>query len=374
MQCRLIGLSLLLTPVALSAQVLALTTGGGVGWVEQSATGTVGTLGFDAGGRLGPVQLDLRGTTISYQDLGTSSRGAVRARWHFARDGWRATIGPGFELGNAIRADWTEAWSGGGSVGRSLGPISLDIHVAEGLSRPRGQHVSFGRRGATLGLRVGPVNLVGSLNNTILRDSTLHDDVFFDGSGTDGDLFRRRVRSVTDLALDMQIQLPTFVLLGTIGSRRGDDIPTQPWWRIHALIPLTAVASIDVGTNHEPADLVLGVPGSHQTTLGLRVALPDPARRIRREPRATIERLDSRHVRIVLTLPGASQARVMGEFTGWRPVLLEPIGGGRYAASVIAAPGTYRLNVSLDDGPWVAPPGMPRVEDGFGGLVGLIEL
>ena len=87
-----------------------------------------------------------------------------------------------------------------------------------------------------------------------------------------------------------------------------------------------------------------------------------------------IEREDARHVRVVLSLPGGSRARLMGEMTGWRPVDLEPIGGGRFVGSFLAVPGTYRINVALDDGPWVAPPGMPRIEDGFGGMVGLLEL
>lgn len=365
----------LLAPLPLAAQVAALTTGGGLGQVGQSTTGTIGTLGFDAAGRVGPLALDLTSATVSYQDLGTSSRATAMARWSFQRSGWRAAIGPAFEFGNAIRTDWTDAWSGTGSVSRSLGPVDLEIAVGEGVTHPRGQRVSFGRRGAHLGLQLGPVTLGGRFDNTVLRDSTLRDDVYLGGTGTSGDeLFRDRVRSVSDVALVLQLDLPTVLLAGTLGRRRGDDIPTQTWWRIRAVIPLTAIASIEVGTNRNPADVVLGLPGGRQTTLGLRVALPDQVFRPRPTVRAVVERQDARHVRVILTLPGASRVRLMGEFTGWRPIELEPLGGGKYAATFFAPNGTYRINVALDDGPWVAPPGMPRVEDGFGGLVGLLEL
>ena len=36
--------------------------------------------------------------------------------------------------------------------------------------------------------------------------------------------------------------------------------------------------------------------------------------------------------------------------------------------------GTYRINVSVDQGPWIAPPGIPDMHDDFGGMVGLLEL
>jgi hypothetical protein len=39
-----------------------------------------------------------------------------------------------------------------------------------------------------------------------------------------------------------------------------------------------------------------------------------------------------------------------------------------------ARAGTYRLNVRVDGGEWVAPPGLLDVEDEFGGRVGLLVL
>jgi len=368
--------AVVVAPGTLAAQVAALTTGGGLGQVDQSATGAIGTIAFDARGQLGPVLLDATSSTISYQDLGTRNQAVVGARWTFARDGWRAGIGPRFETGNAIRTGWSEAWSGTGSVHRTIGPFELAVELGEGVTHPRDQRVSFGRRGVSAGVSTGAVTVRGTFDVTVMRDSTLRDDVFFDGStNTDLDtVFRDRVRSISDLAVMLVVTLPAFEFSGTVGRRSGDNITTQAWWRLRALVPLTEVASIEVGANRNPANVVLGLPGGRETTLGLRVALPDRARQPRAIQRAVVERQDARHVRIILTLPGVSRVRLMGEFTGWRPVDLEPLGGGKYAASFFAVGGTYRLNVALDDGPWVAPPGMPRVDDGFGGLVGLLEL
>ena len=47
---------------------------------------------------------------------------------------------------------------------------------------------------------------------------------------------------------------------------------------------------------------------------------------------------------------------------------------GRWEAWLDATPGLYRVNLRLDDGPWLAPPGMPSVDDDFGGRVGLLAL
>lgn len=371
-------LAVALCPGVIGAQAAALTTGGGVGQFDQSATGALGTIGLDAGGRLGPVALSLASSTITYQDIGTTNRIGADLLLDFARQGWRAGIGPRFELGNTVRGSWTNAWSGVGMVGRTLGPFDLQVEAGEGITHPMAQRVSFGRRGAELGVAIGPVHLRGSLGVTVLRDSTLRDNVFFNGTvpaGTDIDtLFRDRTRRIDDLAITMAVQLPTMQITGTVGRRSGDAIATQGWWRLRALVPLTAVASVEIGANRNPADVVLGIPGGRETTLGLRVALPDPATRTRTVARVVVEREDARHVRVVLSLPGGSRARLMGEMTGWRPVDLEPIGGGRFVGSFLAVPGTYRINVALDDGPWVAPPGMPRIEDGFGGMVGLLEL
>lgn len=374
---RLVGCALLLSlPAALTAQVAALTTGGGIGQFDQSTFGPIGTIDVDARGRLGPLLMSANTSTVSYRDLGTTNRASARAQWAFMRDGWSASIGPQFETGNGIRSEWNEAWSGGGEVSRNLGPVVLAVSLDEGVARHLDQRVSFGLRGLAAAVSIGALSVRGSLDVTMLRDSTLRDNVYYDGSDHTGaaTVFRDRVRTIRDMALVVALRTASLELSGTLGRRSGDDIPSQAWWSATALVPLTEVASIEVGSSRNPANVVLGLPGARETTLGLRVAWPDRARTPRTAPRALIERQDAEHVRVILTLPGAARVRLMGDFTGWRPVELEPIGGSRYAASFFARGGTYRINIALDDGPWIAPPGMPRVDDGFGGLVGLLEL
>jgi hypothetical protein len=227
------------------------------------------------------------------------------------------------------------------------------------------------------GIDFGPVQLHGSYDLVIVRDSVLRDDVFFDPAQPvpDGDSpFRRRVRHVEDAAMRLAVAFPALDVQATVGRRSGDDITSQTWWRLEAALPVASAASVVFTTARHPADAVLGLRGSSELTLGLRLALPDATSRAAAPLRVDVVRETDELVRVVFMLPGGDRARVMGEMTAWQPVELEPVGRGRFVGWFLSREGTYRVNVSLDGGPWIAPPGMPRVEDGFGGLVGLLEL
>lgn len=363
----------LLLPAVADAQQASFTTSGGVARLDQSTAGAVGALAATAGGRIGPLGLALAGNTINYQSLGTANRATAALRFTESGGGWRVAAGPTLDIGSGVGEPWNHAWSGQVAVARTLGLLELQVRAAEGVTLPNDQRVSFGRRAARAGMALGPVTVFAGFDLTIVRDSTLRDDVFFDP--TDESLYRPRVREVQDATLMLAVDLPALDLNAVVGRRSGDDIATQSWWRLEAALPIAQAAAVTFTTSRDPADVVLGLRGGRATTLGLRLALPEgDGRDAGFPPRVQVEREAPDLVRVVFTLPGGSRARLMGEVTGWRAVELEPLGGGRFAGWFRAGGGTYRVNVALDDGPWIAPPGMPRVEDGFGGLVGLLEL
>lgn len=367
-----------LCPVLITAQQASFTTGGGVARVDQFSAGPVGTVAADAATRLGPIAFALAGATIDHRNLGTASQVRGDVRLSQAANGWRVAAGPLLEMGSGVREDWSEAWSGAVTVGRRLGPLDLQVDLAEGIAHPQHQQVSFGRRGGRAVLSIGPLSVGSQVDVTIVRDSVLRDDVFFDPgtpeTGTDSP-FRRRVRQVVDAAAILAADFETVALHAVAGRRSGDDIATQLWWRVEATLPVAEAASVVLTAARVPADVVLGLRGSRVTTLGLKVALPDGSRPEMAIPeRVEVTRESAEMVRVVFVLPGGSRARLMGEMTGWQPVELQSLGRGRFEAWFLVGSGTYRVNVALDNGPWIAPPGMPRVEDGFGGLVGLLDL
>ena len=64
----------------------------------------------------------------------------------------------------------------------------------------------------------------------------------------------------------------------------------------------------------------------------------------------------------------------MGDFSDWSPLMLLRRGRDLWELSVPLSPGMHQINVRVDRGPWMAPPGMPTMRDSFGGEVGLISV
>ncbi len=62
----------------------------------------------------------------------------------------------------------------------------------------------------------------------------------------------------------------------------------------------------------------------------------------------------------------------MGDFTEWKAQPLIALGGGRWAHAVALSRGLHYLNVRFDGGAWMVPSGAVAVDDGFGGVVGLV--
>lgn len=72
-----------------------------------------------------------------------------------------------------------------------------------------------------------------------------------------------------------------------------------------------------------------------------------------------------RVVEISIRRPGASQVRVLGDFTRWEPVPMER-SDGTWTVRLRLRPGTYHFGFRVDGG-WVVPEGVPgRVEDEWG--------
>jgi hypothetical protein len=372
------ALALVLAPT-LGAQRAALTTGGGIARLDQLSNQPISTVGLAAGADFGPLVFDATGSTVSYRELGYANRVNSSFWLKGGERGWNVAGGPVLDMGSTVGEPWTTAWSGAVRIRRTLGFAILEVNAAEGLTHPYDQRVSFGRRGAAADLKLGAFTLRTSYDLTIMRDSTLRDDVFFDpgtGGTNNAGIFRDRVRQVHDAAMTIGVTVRDTRLAATLGQRSGDDIATQTFWRVDADFAVAQAASIVFSTSRNPADVVLGLRGGRSTTLGFRIAIPDqksggavlfdiPVEVVRQTPDL---------VRVVLTLPSGSRALLMGEITNWQPVELMSLGKGRFEGWFKIPPGTYRINVAIDEGPWIAPPGMPRVEDGFGGIVGLLDL
>jgi hypothetical protein len=84
----------------------------------------------------------------------------------------------------------------------------------------------------------------------------------------------------------------------------------------------------------------------------------------------------SGHRRLIrVRAPGARTVELMGDFTGWMPVILERSerGSAEWALLRSIPPGIYRLNLRVDGGAWGVPPGITALNDDFG-PVGILKI
>jgi hypothetical protein len=142
------------------------------------------------------------------------------------------------------------------------------------------------------------------------------------------------------------------------------------------LLWLSPSRAITVSVARQPADFVHGADAARSVSVGLHFGdRPRPAGLRRR----TMPAGPTLHVlagaagtqRIVVLAPGASTVEVMADFTGWEPVALGLHDDG-FALELPIAPGTHRVAIRVNGGPWMAPSNMPAIDDDFGGRVGLV--
>jgi hypothetical protein len=119
-----------------------------------------------------------------------------------------------------------------------------------------------------------------------------------------------------------------------------------------------------------PTDIVRGLPSAQRFGVGARLS---PALFRKQRPTAvpaTVMHPAAR--RGTLALGEARVAEIRGDFTDWLPVQLIAGRDGVWLLPEGIAPGIHTFSVRIDGGAWHAPPGLPMMEDGFGGVVGVL--
>ena len=187
----------------------------------------------------------------------------------------------------------------------------------------------------------------------------------------------------TDAQLSASLNLPVIELTATGGSRSGDN--SRSWGSASAAAWVASRVAIVASAGTYPVDLTQGFPGGRFVSLSLRIGT-------RRFPPATssvreIEDLSSvsrgprrfeaknlgnglREIRF--RAPDAATVELMADFTGWTAAALVNTGNGWWAGTFPISTGIHELNVRMDGGRWLTPPGLQIRNDEFGGSVGIL--
>jgi len=168
------------------------------------------------------------------------------------------------------------------------------------------------------------------------------------------------------------------------GYRFGDSYDVTPdskrWSAATATVWLNERIAIVGGGGRQPALPLRGLPARSYGMAGLELAywpiskgsVPVAL------PRATLVKSFEMHPlatgmhKLIIRVGGVETVDVMGDFSDWSPLTLTRRGRDTWELSIPLSAGMHEINVRVDGGPWMAPPGVPTMRDNFNGDVGMI--
>lgn len=185
-------------------------------------------------------------------------------------------------------------------------------------------------------------------------------------------------------------------LAALVGNRFGNQLTalgpnTKSWASFSAAGWMTPHVALAVGGGTYPIDPTQGFPGGRFFSLSIRLAtgrnrtvLPQGAQQNPLESRPdgilpgvagfAAEQSAPGIVTLKVNAPRAQLVEVTGDFTNWVPTRLQPSGSGWWSTALPMSPGKYQMNLRIDGGPWMVPPGLLSMLDEFGGTVGLLVI
>jgi len=147
----------------------------------------------------------------------------------------------------------------------------------------------------------------------------------------------------------------------------------ERWAGATAAYWVTSKAALILSVGRYSSDVLQGFPGGRFASVSVRFT----PRRVRPIPITaaapivyTIE--EARTGSIGFDVQGASSVEIAGDWTGWQRTVLSRGESGEWLLPSGLEPGAYRFNLWVDGERWMVPEGVPTVDDGFGGAVGLL--
>ena len=167
---------------------------------------------------------------------------------------------------------------------------------------------------------------------------------------------------------------------GAAGRRMVRDGGHTNTWLLGGSLMLTERFALVGSTGTSAFDIAQGLPGGRYATIALRVTTrAGGPLELRSRSRATARGMETWReqdgtVLLVVHAPHARRVELMGDFTDWRPLVMRREADDHFAARIRLPAGSYRLNVRVDGGQWMAPPGTTQVADEYNGAAGLLVI
>ena len=337
--------------------------------------------------RLGAQTVSARigGVRASYADSLSGAAAAIGLRGAVERPSWRL-------LGDVTHARFT---SGAGSstqastaltLARPAGALSLGLQgmasasfLTGGVSAWSGSAQGFvalvsGPWLASLGASAGGLRTVAGVSHGLFGGAArLRRDVgpfavegaaAFTASGT---------TRYTDATVGASLTRGVWNVDASGGARLGGLEGGTQLGQADAELRLAPRLFLDAAVGRSPRDLTGFTSGTY-VTLGFRVPLAGRAAVLPSPARVEVRLEAPDRARVTLEVPHATHVAIVGEWNAWTPAPMTRLGGDRWQAWLPLGRGAYRFAVVVDGGHWVVPPGVPRLNDDFGGQVGVLVI
>lgn len=224
----------------------------------------------------------------------------------------------------------------------------------------------------TCGTRNEPLSLAGSSGSSLSSSST--------ATATDC----RRQSRFSDIEGSVNWAYGWLELTGQAGYRFGDSYDVTPdsrrWAAGTAVLWVTDRVAAVMGGGRIPANPSRGLPARNYANFGLMLSYSSIPRTTVPVAPMTIAAIKDFEVRplatgtqkITVRVGGVETVEVMGDFSDWTPLVLMRRGRDLWDITLPVTTGVHEINLRLDGGPWLAPPGLPTRRDSFSGDVGLL--
>ena len=151
-------------------------------------------------------------------------------------------------------------------------------------------------------------------------------------------------------------------------------VATQAAFIWSAEYELSPRFSVAVGAGRQLADPVRGTPDAQIVSALVRMVLLPWRVAERSTANATARLIAGTGGGVLIVRVAASDSarvEVAGSFSGWEPVALRRTAEG-WEVQIPLRPGTHRVAVRVNGGPWRAPANLGKVRDEFGGESGIV--
>jgi hypothetical protein len=194
---------------------------------------------------------------------------------------------------------------------------------------------------------------------------------------------RRRWSRVTDLTMSGRWNLDRIEIAGEAGHRVGESADvardSRQWASGTVTMWLAPRAAFVMGGGTQPSNPARGIPARTFGTIGMTLAyaptkysVPVTEMNLARIAAFDAKPAGDGMQKIVVRVARVESVDVMGDFSDWSPLTMVRRGRDLWELTVPLSPGRHQINIRTDAGKWVAPPGLPKINDMFSGEVGVL--